>query len=340
MIAEDYISLKASSVVLGSSIALRSKSEQDGAELPQRIKIFDWGENTGRTTGARIVVGAETLKVLSANQETQARDTIALDYEHQSFPGHPEYKPAPNHVAAHGQIEVIDGEGVFLHSVGYTPNGEEFAANYPDVSPVAYTDDQDNLIFIHSVALTQNGDVAGLAFANALSAATENLSKTQTKPNTATKTTMETDDTKSDKYRDMLVTLLKLKPAEGESEVSDEAIAAALSSTDKPMPKKETEEEATALSALNARFDKMERNQLVQTAVGEGKSIPLSSEDIEAMPVAMLSNILAKLPAGAVPTVSKVGNEKPSDKPVALSADQKKLAINLGLTEEEFTASL
>lgn len=330
MIADDYIPLNTSSVHLGKAVALRSKEDVEAKALPTRIKIFEWGENIGRTSGARIVVGEKTLATLSANQNAQARDTVALDYEHQTFPGHPAYKEPPHHVAAHGSLEVVKGEGVYHHSLSYTPNGEEYAPNYPDVSPVAYTDDQDNLIFIHSVALTQAGDVKGLDFTAALSATI------QQKP------TMDPD--KKDKYREMLVKLLKLQPSAGEEQVSDEAIVAAIEAaeTAKPAP---DDGEGKALSAseskaLSDRLDKMERDAIVDRSIAAGKVIPLSAEQIAETPVATLSAMVEKLPAGQVPTESKTQTEKPKDEPVALSASDKQLCKNLGLTEEEYKASL
>jgi phage I-like protein len=318
--------------VLGAAHAFRAGEAVEG-ELPKRIKILDWGENLGRTTGAKIVVGEKSLKCLSANQKRFARDTVVLDYEHQSVPGHPRYKEDPRHNAAHGQIEIVEGEGVFMTSLAYTPNGREHALSYSDVSPVARFDSDGNLLLIDSVALTQTGDVAGLTFEEAvaaLSAQTPSQIQTQDKPDSP-----QTMDKDTDKFRDLLISILGLKAEDGEDKVSDEAIAAAAAKhMEKPSPKKDAPEGEVA--AMSARLDAMERSNIVQGAVLQGKVIPLSAEQIDVTDIGTLRAIVDKLPAGEVPTSRQSPQEKPGDKSAALSADDRKIMAQLGLTEDEF----
>ena len=87
-------------------------------------------------------------------------------------------------------------------------------------------------------------------------------------------------------------------------------------------------------------MDSYERHRLVDLATREGKVIPLSAEEMDATPVAILSALIAKLPAGEVPldgTTAK--RELPSTHAAALSADESRAAKALGLTDEEYRKS-
>ena len=337
---------------MAPAISFRA-SAQDGEDLPRRIKFLNWGENKGRTTGARVIVNERTLKSLAANQEAFACDIVELDYEHQSVKSHPNYKEDPRHSAAHGSVEVIEGEGVYLNVQDYTPNGLEHAASYQDVSGVARVDAKTGeLLLVSSVALTQRGDVAGMEFSDhvvALSSTDPLSNKPQdTNPNTP-KSTMD-DTEKKDKYRMLLISLLGLEPEEGETEISDEAIAGAAAnfSEEKAMSAKDDaaseKEKDDVIISLTARLDNVETNQaiaqkaaLVANATAQGKQIPLSAEDIEQLPLKVLTAMIDRLEPGQVPTQSQVATEKPAGE-VALSADDKAIAALLDLTEEEYKA--
>lgn len=314
--------------VLGTVTALRA-NDAESDKLPSRVRLFSWGENLGRTTGARIVVGEKSQQCLSVNQTRFARDLVALDYEHQSVPGHPRFKEDPRHNAAHGKIELIEGDGVYLSGISYTPNGREHALSYADVSAVAHTDKDGNLLMVSSVALTQAGDVSGMTFDEAVAA----LSATDQIENPKT---MEKEN---DKFRELLISLLGLKPADGEDKVTDEAIVAAAAAHSEKKEDKAEAPEGENVVAMSARFDAMEKNHLVQMATIQGKVIPLSAEGLKETSLATLQTMIEKLPAGEVPTDRKGKSEVPSDDVVALSADDKKVMDQLGLTEDEYRAA-
>jgi phage I-like protein len=330
--SDDVLALSASLpgvAVLGKATALRANDGEE-ARLPERVKLFDWGENLGRTTGARIVVGEKSLLCLSENQTRFARDLVALDYEHQSVPGHPRFKEDPRHNAAHGRIEIVEGDGVYLSGLSYTPNGREHALSYADVSAVAHTDDEGNLLMVSSVALTQAGDVSGMTFSEAVAALSAASSTETPKPM----------DKKTDtKFRDLIISLLGLEPDEGEDMVSDEAIAAAAA---KHLEKKGDDDDDAPggdVTALSARLDAMERQHLVQSAGAQGKVIPLSAEQIDSLPIETLMSIIEKQPAGEVPTSRTGIPERPGTTEVALSAADEKVMKQLGLTKEEYLAA-
>jgi len=136
-----------------------------GDAPPSELKIFEWGSNTSLM--GDIKVGQATLKFLDANQKKKGFDRIGLDYEHQSLPGHPNYKPAPREYAAYWTVEVREGDGVYLIAPTWIPEGFEKARNFHDLSPVVLQDENGEVIFIHSVALCPQGAVEGLQFFSA-----------------------------------------------------------------------------------------------------------------------------------------------------------------------------
>lgn len=349
------------------SAAAPYRRGESAAGLPQRIRILQWGENIGRTTKKLIIVGEKTRACLSANQQATASERVPLDYEHQSVPGHPNFIPDPREVAGHGEIELVPGDGVYLTAIDYTPSGRDHAENYQDVSAVAYLDAQNNLLFVRSVALTQHGDVAGMEFSEAVAACARLTAPLTPASLTSTPPTMDPADKNAPDYRAMLVTLLKLKPTEGETEVSDEAIGAALSAVadkadgkpdDAPAGDKPPETPASQATAsapapaatpaaekpadvvsLGARVERLEKQRLIDAATAAGKVVPLNAQAIEAVDAATLSSIIDGLPDGEVPTTPGKAGEKPAPQAVSLSAEEKNAATALGLTPEEFAAS-
>lgn len=317
-------------VAMSGALPFRRGGAEAG--LPQRIKILAWGENLGRTTGARVIVGDKSVEAVPVYHAALGMDTVLLDYEHQSFPDHPNFKPDPRDVPGHGQIEIVPGDGVYLSGVTYTPSGQAHAANYQDVSAVAHLDDEGNLLYVSSVALTQYGDVAGLPFAEHVAA----LSARHGKP-LSTQPTNKPPKMETPNYREMLIKVLGLEPNET-GEVLDESIAAALAAKTATPPAKEEPENVVSMSAINARFDERDRQDIVKEATAAGKVIPLSNATISTLTPAALRELVDKLPAGAVAlsTAPLKPGEKPATQTVALSAEQATAAKALGLTPEQY----
>jgi hypothetical protein len=140
----------------------------DGTDLPSRIKIFNWGVN--KTLKGDVIVNDKTAKVFSSNQKAMGRDTIVLDFEHNTVPKTPEYERTkePRPVAGHFIAEVVMGDGVYLAAQDWTADGQASARNYKDLSPAPYVDDDGVLIGLHSCALTQTGAVFDLTFLNTI----------------------------------------------------------------------------------------------------------------------------------------------------------------------------
>lgn len=295
-------------------------------ELPGKLKALAWGRN--ETIEGPIFVGAKTLATLPANQKKMAFDHIAVDYEHQTVKGHPNYQKPPVEVAAHGAPEVVEGEGLFLGACEWTPSGTKMASNYRDLSPTVLLDSNNEVIFIHSLALCQHGKVEGLT----LYSTDLNLSALHMKTNA-----MDTSTALTALLKKLGVTL---PDSPTEADIVD-AVAkyAPAQTTDGP--------EVTALSAVDVRLKKIEadgakrdRDALVALAVSQGKVIPLSDELVATMPLTTLSAMIEKIPV-TVPLNSRGQSPvTPRAAVTTLSSTQKDLCRKMGLKEEDYLKTL
>lgn len=328
----------APATALSRAVAFRASGAQAG--LPERVKILDWGINEGRTTGARILVDDQSAALVPQYHAALGLDKVLLDYEHQSHPGHPNFKPDPRPVPGHGTLEIVPGEGVFLSAIAYTPDGQAHAANYADVSAVAHLDAAGRLLYVSSVALTQYGDVAGLPFAEHVAALAARHATTlppEPKPQPQNKK----PPMDAPNYRDVAIELLGVKPDDN-GQITDEAIAAALAAKaekekQKPADSTTTPAEPAGVEALSARLDRLERDRLIREATAAGKVIPLSAATLATMAPATVAELLEGLPAKVVPLSTTRTPEKPdATRAVALSAAQATAAAALGLSPEEF----
>jgi phage I-like protein len=275
-------------------VALKAISNAALAEqqLPGRLKLLNWGTND--TIKGPVTVGDATLRHLAANQARAGYEHVALDYNHNSLPGHPNYQPDPREVAAYGAVEVVANDGLYLAGIDYTPSGLAKALNYRDLSPTPLLDQNGEVIFLHSVALCPQGAVRDLSFYSAgdaglaaLSAAGEDSAAGQDDPPPVTAVTMD--------YRRLLCAMLDLDP----DQASDDDIAAA---AHQAAADKRTAAEVAAQPApepMSVRVDRIEREFVIGNGLLEGKIIPLS---VRALPLTQLRQIVAELPGGQVPT--------------------------------------
>ncbi len=289
------LALHAASVPQGL-VALQAIQNEalKGNQLPTRLKLLNWGDNETATKGI-VKVGPNTLKSLAANQAKFGFDRIALDYDHNSLPGHPNFQPNPRKVAGYGAPIVIEGEGLFVDALSYTPSGTEHAREYSDLSPTPLLDENGEVTFLHSVALCPQGEVRGLTF----------LSADFLKPLSA-KHTAVVSQAKTMDYKKLLCTLLGIDPNSEDSDIQtaaetlakksdatatgDGEMGKAIAMAIKPL--------AERLTALTASFEKVERESIEADALREGKVIPLSAKSL---PVEAFRKLVSELPAGTVP---------------------------------------
>jgi len=125
--------------------------------LPDKVVLLKWGRN--ETTRGPVLVTELSAAKLPALQQASGFDTVALDYEHNTVPGSPEYERSqePRPVAAFGTPFVRAGEGLGVEKLSWTPSGAENARNYVDLSAAVGLNEKGETVFLHSGALCRQG---------------------------------------------------------------------------------------------------------------------------------------------------------------------------------------
>jgi Mu-like prophage I protein len=149
------------------SLKAISNGALKGGSLPTRLKLLNWGTND--TVQGPVIVDDSCVEVFSANQRSLGFERVALDFEHNTVPGSPEYERTkePRDIAAQGAPRIVRGDGLYLEDLTWFNVGKDKAPTYEDLSPAVKWDDSKRLIFMHSTALTRNGAVYGLTFLSA-----------------------------------------------------------------------------------------------------------------------------------------------------------------------------
>lgn len=297
--------------------------------LPESLIICPWGESRD-LEGNPVIVNETTVAELAANQSLHGFDEVAMDWNHNTTPkfdadGNPIPVKEPQPVAGYGTLSVIPGKGIVYTPLSWTPEGETFytGRHYRDLSPTVAKNEKGEVTFVHSVALTRNGQVGNLHAFSALSSLTPTI-------NTTMESTLD--------FRALLAALLGLAATASDEEI----VAAASAKKEAPELDDLGAEKAKAakpeeVTALSARLDNMERDQIVRAATAEGKVIPLSADQINLTPIP----VLKALAAGITPTVTLGGAEKRQvlEQPgqlKALSVEEKEVCRQLGIKEEDF----
>lgn len=329
---------KPDKVILLRTSGVAVSLSADAAKLPRRIKVLNWGDNPN-CHGKRVNVGALFVKCLNA--ETYPYRKVALDFEHNTFPGTAAYKESkePRPVAGFGTIEAVEGDGVYITMSSWTPEGEKMAANYADVSAGAVTDKEGNLVAVASVALCRAGAVDGMDFVEAplsggISSALSGIINNNQKGQQA----MD--------YKALLLKLLGL----GE-DATDEAIQAAVAK----VAEKKPEEDAAALSAavktavaeavkpieekvaaLSAAAVAHEKADLIAEAAREGKVVALSADAIGKITVEDLKATIAKTPVTVPLNAMTPANMKENPPAGEVPEELRQIALNCGVSPEIF----
>jgi phage I-like protein len=128
-------------------------------EPPARIVMLRWGCN--ETAQGPVIVGERTLAA-SQLWEGLGFGEVALDFNHNTVPGHPSYRGEPAPIAAMSGVKVVPGVGLVFEPVRWTPEGIKQRPNYRDYSPAVKVDESGEVILCHSAALARNGAVQGL----------------------------------------------------------------------------------------------------------------------------------------------------------------------------------
>ena len=322
----------------GTEVALSA----DAAKLPKRIKILNWGDNPN-CHGKRVNVGPLFAKCLAA--ATYPYRKVALDFEHNTFPGTAAYNESsePRPVAGFGTVEVVEGQGVYLTMSAWTPEGEKMAVNFADVSAGAVTDKDGNVVAVASVALCRAGAVDGMDFVEAplsggVSSALSGI----------------INNSENQKGQAMDFKALLIKSLGLGDDAADEAIKAALEKAlnKEPVNKEEQQaamsaavKEAVAeavkpiqeqVAALSASAVAHEKQDLIAAAAREGKVIALSADALAKISVEDLQATIAKTAVTVPLNAMTPGKVKENCAGVEPTEEQRMIALNCGVSPDIF----
>lgn len=301
---------------------LASLGAAAGAELPRRMMILRWGENPN-ANGKTVRVGQKLLDALA--EPECAFSEVALDFEHNTVPGTPEYQHTaePRAVAGYGRIVAEEGVGVFLEMERWTPEGEKMAHHYQDLSAAPVCDKAGNVVAIASVALCRTGAVPGITFS-------PSPLSSQPQPNTQ-------QETQTMDFKAILIRLLGLP-----EDASDGAIAKAAEEKQRkpaqpaaPEPEGGVAPLAARIEALERRADEAEKAAILAEARGAGKVVALAADALAALTPAQLRETVEKTPK-TVPlsAVTPAAVKEPAAK-APLSAEAELVYSLCGQTREE-----
>ena len=138
-------------------------------QLPRKLRLLRFGDNPSAFGNFRLT--RLSAEILTQNQRDLGFAEIAIDFEHNTAPGTPEYNRTfePRRVAGFGRPQIHPVYGLELCDVRWTPTGVEALRQglYPDLSPTVSVTPDNEVTFIHSVALCRNGALHSLGIATA-----------------------------------------------------------------------------------------------------------------------------------------------------------------------------
>lgn len=301
------------------------------AKLPRRLKVLSWGENPN-ARGRRVNVGVKFLRALAAPAYPYAK--VAIDFEHNTVPGTPEYERTrePRAIAGYAEVECVEGKGVFLNVTRWTPDGLAHAADFEDLSAAPVTDADGEVVALPSVALCRTGAVPGIEFVECpLSAVAPEDNAGGGVPTAPTK------EGKEMQYKEILAKLLGLGPEATDEELkaaADAAMAKAGEEAAKAGAEKAAQEALSArVGALEKGREEDAKQRVLLSARMEGKQVSLSADAVAKLSVKDLEDHVAALPA-TVPLSARTPEAQPPERRAPEKIDGA-IMRNLGLTEED-----
>jgi phage I-like protein len=317
-------------------------------KLPDRIKVLNWGDNPA-IEGINPKLGEHSVRMFNAIMARKGLDRVALDFEHNTVPGTVEYERSqePRAIAAHGPAELVPGDGLYLTNLNYTPHGNDFALDYPDLSPAVHIDPATGEVdFLHSCALTRAGAVLGLSYYSIEAHIEDKVTRRDEmdwKDFVRGFAGLGADATDEQLQAGFEAKVIALA-AENVGSVR-ESITTLSATVEGLKPGDGHEAEITALSATVASLKDelgtvsgevvaIRRQGVCEQAAREGKVIPLSAEQIAAMDPAMLAGMVEKLPVTVPVDQRTPTNVQPLNVATASSA-LKVVAGKCGLDPEK-----
>jgi phage I-like protein len=290
---------------------------------PERLLIAKWGLN--ESVNGNFRVGEKTAKFLPALQKLLGFDTVKLDFEHNTVPGTAAYKAdkEPRNIAADARLAVVPGEGIYAEGLKWTPHGVKSVTEglHSDLSPTIKTDDDGEVVFIHSAGLCRQGAVTDLR----VFSAGEILTPEQLRTFSAT---INPNPASSMDYKKLLIILLGLDANAADADIETAATSfaetakthtttlktlgekitaleqAAAKAGENKTHAPEIEQLNTKLAALEKSTAGSERSQLVAEAIRAGKIVPHGAA-IDQLSNEQFKAVLDSLPVDQVPLAQR-----------------------------------
>jgi len=315
-------------------------------------KIAPWGD-VPNANGKKMRVGAAFVKAFYNALHPWRH--VALDFNHNTFPGSDEYKATaePRNVAAFGALEIRENDGVYFTPTRWVTPEEEATKNYEDLSPVLVPDANGDVIAVMSVGLVRNGAIPGITLdpANAFSAAFPAASTQTHNPHMDYKKALmeaygiaakkaDGADLTDDEI-EAAVKAAKKKKADDDAKAKEDADKEAKAKAEAEKKAKEKDKDGDGGAdhkgeAMGARMDALERGRAIDRARMEGRDIGVLEKFADKLTPEELAAEIAKCPPGAVafsPAVPEGGKNTPSTETVsdARKASREDMANQLGL---------
>lgn len=324
-----------------------------------RIQLFPFGRfypQDGRPEGEGGWYVDERNGYELADDINQLKIKLMIDYEHQTLFTAMNGKPNP----AAGwmeKAEYISGEGIFV-DVKWTKKAHQQIQDgeYRYISPMFLSDQDGKVTKVINAALTNSPACHDLAEAIAFSSQFEQSHKHKKdnsmlellrqlfgEPNATEDQIKEKLSALSASKGDSQVALsdvyTKLKEKEGEV-IALTAKSGAEPDPSKYVPISMMKDVQDKLNALSAQVQGDKVNDLIQTALSDGRLLPSQKEWAEKLgksDITALSDYLSIATPNPALAGGKQAKEDPTqNNPVALSDEEKYAAKTLGMTEQEF----
>lgn len=326
-----------------SGLKIGQQAGGDDAAPPTQLLVCPWGLT--ETLEGPILCDAATVAALPARQKKERADRVPIDFDHAASFGKGRGKPRD--IAGYGTPKAVTGEGIYLCDIRWTPTGKKYWANYEDLSPAfLQQEDTGRVTFLDSVALTPRGMIEGLTLFSAEEDPAAPLSPPITQPNRISMNpdklkaflksqgvTFSDTATPEDLAALAEAAMEKLTGMEGPAEMSGEtdkrinALAAEIASL------------KSADASRHQAGEDARKKEIIRQASAEGKVLPpdeviknMSAADLQLTADATPVTVKGKPGSGLNP-----GQKGNGEKAVTLSAEDREIARQLGLSEEKMT---
>lgn len=299
--------------------------------LPKTISLFCWGENP--STRGSFFVNETSLAAVQQQIDSGAFRRVVVDFEHQSSKQSPNYKPAPRHHVAYGDVAITSDNSIVLQNVTYTPTGEKFAHDFYDVSPVPIHTKDGVILGIQSVGLVTQGALLESTLFSAEFSGGNPQEKTMDEETKALLEQLKTDLAAAiariaalEEGAATPLTAEALAPVQTQAAAAETALAEHKTLLDSQGLT--ISDQAMQITALDAALMAQRKETMIQMATLQGKAVTLTDQAVTDLTVEDLAQHLSTLGA-TVPLVRQTRVRDADIQESTLSVQQNELVDKL-----------